>query len=186
MKIARLCAPNRLRNFVSEGGTLETEMKSKQIVMMTLALSLAGMAHAGSVDAVLVTPKMLQVVRMHEEPLAADLSLIHSFNACSDAIRESSRDAAREVCASALRTTRTYMRELTSSPILHGTIRFDLLNSNLAAAYSNAALAYWRAGDLRESREHMAHARSLAPTASFVVANAAYLGSDAAATLAKN
>ena len=161
-------------------------MKSKQIAMMTLALSLTGIATAGSVDAVVVTPKMLQVVRMHEEPLAAESGIIQAFNACSDAIRESSRDAARDVCASALRTTRNYMRELTASPTLHGTIRFDLMNSNLAAAYSNAALAYWRAGDLRESREHMEHARSLAPTASFVVANAPYLSSDAAATLARN
>lgn len=186
MKIARLYALHHLRNFISEGGTLEMEMKSKQIAMITLALSLAGAAQAGTADAVVVTPRMLQVVRMQEAPLDADSGVTQAFNACSDAIRQSDRDVARAVCASALRSTRSYLQEMEASPILHGTIKAESMSENMAAAYSNAALACWRAGDLTASRLHMERARSLAPNASFVLANAAYLSSEAAATLAKN
>jgi hypothetical protein len=171
---------------------METEMKSKQIAMITLALSLAGAANAGAVEAVIVTPKMLQVVRMQQTALDAEPEMTQAFNACSDAIRESSGEAARNVCVSALRTTRSYLQDLAASPILHGTIDAASMSENMAAAYSNAALAYWRAGDLGASRSHIERARALAPKASFVIANASYLTSEAAAagiakaTLASN
>lgn len=164
-------------------------MKSKQFAMMTLALSLAGATHAAiagtAADAVIVTPKMLQVVRLQQQPLDAETGMTQAFNACSDAIRQSastaSRSAARELCTSALRSTRDYLREIAASPILHGTIKRTALSENMAAAYSNAALACWRAGDLTASRIHMERARELAPTASFVQANAGFLMSEIAA-----
>ena len=143
MKIVRLYERCNLSNLISEGSTLgDIEMKTKQHAMLTLALSLAGAANAGGVNApdAPAAPRVLQVVRMQ------------------------------------------------SSSLLHGTLDSTAINNAIAAAYSNAALAYWRAGALRASREFMGRAKELAPNESFVLANAAYLMSLSVegASLAKN
>jgi hypothetical protein len=173
MKIARLSRRLVLRSFAFEGGKFtETAMIRKTLSLMTFTLSACAVANAEPVTTRVATHDVLQVVRMQATSADADLELMTAFNLCTDSIKHAPGSVTRDACVRALDVTRDSAIRLSSEAVLVGTLNRAALNQNVAAAYSNAALASWQVGDIKAAGNFMRHAIALAPSASFVRANA--------------
>jgi hypothetical protein len=198
MKNDRLSTDRIVSSVVVEGSTRkEMTMKLaiyrktqnvKSLVLLTLALGSYAVANAETAAAKVAPREVLQVVRMEAQSVDADLELMAAFNLCTDSIKKAAGAATLDSCVTALKMTRDSAIRLTSATVLIGNVNRAALNQNVAAAYSNAAVASWQVGDIRASRSYMQHAMALAPSASFVRVNAPRLAGIPAdgASLASN